>query len=383
MHNGFRFARVVTLVFAIGGVGKDLEAQPLIVHPDAENLRPSKNEILVSRTFGGNPSPELTRYATILRSARIKDSIGTLDGEPGQVLGLIRDVSVSAKGEILVVDRANRSVRTFDLAGRQKYTIGRYGAGPSDLKTPISAWVNADNDIVVFDASLGTKYFRIDKADKIAFKRVIPITSAVSAACGNSRATALMMMPRSDNPDSARIVRTFDSVGRAKLAFGAAYRSATPLVRSVMSEGQIGCLGSGDVFVALVKLPTVSGFSAQGTKRFTVRFQDFTVGRHLEQRIGEGRSSIGLDPSKPTASTILQIREVFAGFVIVQIGLMTPQSLKDRTIWSRIDTYLVDAKDGSTLFVSSTLPLLGGVVDSSLVAFANDPFPRVLVYSLK
>lgn len=358
-------------------------AQEVVVHPTKENL----STVGLVRRVGRQDLPTLP--ATLLalrrqlRAAERIDYIGTLDGSPETVLGQIRDVTVTPKGTVLVTDRANRAIRAFDARGTPLFTVGRDGSGPTDLRTPIASWsTGAGSDFAVFDAALGIKYFQRDSRGTVTLKKVAPLTVAMSAACATGNGIIALAMPSADAGDAAHLVRVLDIDGHQIRSFGSGYSSATRLVRTEMSEGQIGCTADGTVLTSMVKLPYVVAYDTAGRRMWTLLMNDFQIGRQLERRMPDGRARFGLDPDNPTASFTLQLREISPGFAIVQVGLMTPQSLKDRTIWSRIDTYLIDTRSGSAAFVSSTLPLIAGVASGRLFAFENDPYPRVLVYRL-
>lgn len=369
------------LVVLMGGA-VSAGAQAVVVHPNAENLKPILGERSVRRIASSSSSPELRRSVERLRASVLVDSIGTLDGPVATVLGLIRDVSVAGDGTLLVLDRANRSVRAFDKTGNPLFVLGRNGAGPADLRTPVSAWGKSANQITVYDASLGVKHFVRGRGGQFTVPKVVPISLQASAACSVGNRIFAAVQPWSSKPDSNFTVSASDSTGRIIQRFGGGYRSESNLVRSSMSEGQIACASSGTVISSLVKLPFIFGFRPDGSRAWTIRLEDFTIGRILQRQV-DGRELVGLDPERPTTSITLQIREVLPGFAAVQLGLVTPEAIRARTFWSTIDTYLVDTRTGETAFVSDKLPLLGGSDGNRLYGFDNDPFPRILVYQLR
>ena len=362
-------------------------AQLIATHPTPDNLRVGGVVQTVARKDTVTRHAELDRMARRLRRAERVGSVGEADGDDAVVIGNIMDVAVDPRGRVLVADAANQSIRVFAADGRPQFSVGQQGSGPLDFRLPVAIWAEASGEVVVVDAMLGAKYLSLADRRSARVNRIVKLDGAPTGACG-ARGMLFAYSPSLDKAPGVaggieRVIRMHDAQGKTVRTFGDSYRDSSALVRGMMSEGTVGCLPGGSVVAALSKLPYVHGFDASGTRRWSLRFTDFTIGRELQQLDRERRNSIGLDPKNPTASYTRRITPLGPQFAAVQIGLITPRSLRDRSIWSRIDTYVVDTQSGRAAFVSSTLPLLSQLRGEQLVGFENDPFPRVILMRLE
>ncbi len=359
-----------------------LLAQTIAVHPTAENLRVAGVVATVGMRDSVSGIAELDQMGRRLRSAIRVDSIGTVDGALPTVLGTIMDVAIDPTGRVFVLDVANENIRVFDSAGKPQFVIGQRGNGPLDFRFPVAIWSEGVGRIVVVDAQLGAKYLTVGNGRTVQLDRVVPLAGSPTGACG-SGGNLYAYSPSLDvaagvSGGIEKVVRMHASNGRLVRNMGESYQAASPLVRGIMSEGTVACIRDGSTLFTLSKLPFVHGYDSTGTRRWSLRLTDFVIGRQIERKNENGHLAIGSDPKDPTASYVRRMTPLGARFVAVQVGLMTPQSLRDRSLWSKIDTYLVDVQAQKSVFVSSSLPLLSTVNGNSLVGFDNDPFPRVI-----
>ncbi|MCC6317126.1 MAG: hypothetical protein IT361_05480 [Gemmatimonadaceae bacterium] len=320
----------------------------------------------------------LDAFARLLRAAKRVDSVGRLTGPVDEAIGMIMDVAVDSVGRTFVLDRAFSRIRIFDRSGKPSGFVGQSGAGPLDFRSPMEIWVNA-GEVVVADLALGLKRIRFDSRGQPQLHRVIPPDGW--AMC-QSRGQVISMgtgVRGGDTSAAERLVRVRDSTGRVIRQFGAGYQARQALVRSVMNEGVVACTGGGDVVIALSRLPFVRGFRPDGSEAWVTRLSDFRVGVSRERVNERGQLAIGVDPDNPDGSFTMRARELSAGIVCVQVGLMTLRALTAKTLWERIDTYLIDAASGRSVFVASDLPTIGSVLGRRIYAFQNEPFPMVVI----
>jgi hypothetical protein len=322
-----------------------------------------------------------------MRRAVTVDSIGQLDGPVETALGMIHDVAVDTLRRVYVADMANLVVRLFDSKGQSLTSIGQRGSGPLDFRNILALWIANNQDVAVADGSLGMKYIGLDRNHRPSLKRVVPLGMSPMSVCEVGK-TYVALSPTLDRSRTGepitveQVVRVLDSTGRAVRTFGDSYRAGEPLVRMMMSEGQIACGPDGTVLLALSKLPFLRRFDTRGKQYWTLRFTDFVQGISLQRTSAKGRTSIGLDPANPNGSFTRKLTFMTPRIIAVQVALMTIQSLRERTQWAQIDTYLVDVASGRAAFVSSQLPLLSALQGDRLYAFSNEPFPRVLIMKL-
>ncbi|MCC6245239.1 MAG: 6-bladed beta-propeller [Gemmatimonadaceae bacterium] len=322
-------------------------------------------------------APMAALISRLRRAARV-DSIGLEDGPDDLVIGTINDVTVDRLGRIYVLDMATTTVHVFSSKARPLLRIGRIGSGPSDFRFAVSMWTEPNDEIVVVDAILGAKYFRVSAANTASLVRIVRVGNP-TGACG-ARGTITTLTPSS--ADTSKLVKVFGMDDREIRGFGSSYSSSSSLVRSDMSEGTIGCMSDGSVIAALSKLPFLIGYGPTGEKRWVLRFKDFVVPRILEEKDEKGRHAIGIDPNNVTSSYTHRVTPLDTRFALVQVGLNTPRSLRNRVLWDRLDSYLLDNTTGEAQFVDDKLPLIRSMQGDRLVGFDNYPFPRVLVMAL-
>lgn len=363
------------VVVACDVVPLALRAQQVTVHPTAANLRSVGAERSVSVRDTSSGDADLDRVSRRLRRAVRIDSVGDQDGDEATVIGTINDIAVDSKGRIFVLDMAFQSIRVFAANGKPEFMIGQKGSGPLDLRFGVSIWAEDDGVVAVTDVVLGTKYLAVESKAKARLLRTVPSRGNPSGACG-SKGSLITFSSTAQPAD--KTLRRIGPDGHELRRFGDGYDASTPLVRMIMSEGTVGCMGDGSTISALSKLPFVVNHEPSGVVRWRLRLSDFVPGRELEELDEKSRRSIGLDPQNPTSSYTFRIAPFGDRHAVIQVGLRTARSLRERVLWARLDTYLVDVATGRAVFVSSTLPMLDELRGVELFGFDNDPYPRVL-----
>lgn len=364
-------------------MGDEVSAQSRVVHPTADYLNSIRASTVIAKDDTAASGSAASAMAARLRRARRVDSIGTLDGPLETVFGTVSDVAVAPTGAIYVLDIANQLVRGFSASGAPLIQLGRLGSGPPDLRTPLSIWTEGDSTVVVADGVLGIKYFNAKPRSSVP-PRVLRLGAPPIAACalggqivsvGTSGATVGVVSKVGVEPLGSITARD----GNLVRSFGESYPSDNAMVRRSMSESVVACTPEGVIVTSLSKTPFVTGYGAEGSLLWVSRLKDFIVGRHVEEANSRGQRSIGIDERDPRNSFVRRITPVGGSMVVVQVGLMTPESIRDRSIWSRIDSYVLDVRDGRGAYVGSTLPLLAAMSGERLVGFENDPYPRVVL----
>lgn len=85
-------------------------------------------------------------------------SIGSLDGEPWEILSRVRGVGFDDVGRLYVLDADSR-VLTFGPDGEFLGQFGRKGEGPGEINRPMAMVVAGDGTVVVVDPSAGYQVF--------------------------------------------------------------------------------------------------------------------------------------------------------------------------------------------------------------------------------
>ncbi len=365
-------ALALSVSFALHARPRALGAQQVTVHPTAANLRSVGAERTVGIRDTTSGDADLDRESRRLRRAVRIDSVGDQDGDEATVIGIINDIAVDSKGRVFVLDMAFQSIRVFAANGKPEFVISQKGSGPLDLRFGVAIWAEDDGVVAVTDVVLGTKYLAGESKATTRLLRTVPSRGNPTGACGSKG----ILVTFSSTAD--KTVSRIGPDGRELQRFGEGYDASTPLVRMIMSEGTVGCMRDGSTISALSKLPFVVSHGPNGVVRWRLRLTDFVVGRELEELDAKSRRSIGLDPQNPTSSFTFRIAPFGERHAVVQVGLRTARSLRERVLWARLDTYLVDVANGRSVFVSSTLPMLDELRGTELFGFDNDPYPRVL-----
>ena len=77
-------------------------------------------------------------------------TIGSLDGPLETSFGAIAEIEVAPRGEIVVLDRGDQTIRVFSPAGDHLVTFGREGSGPAEFRALTASAMRGDT-LVVFD----------------------------------------------------------------------------------------------------------------------------------------------------------------------------------------------------------------------------------------
>jgi hypothetical protein len=358
-----------------------LPAQQTIVHPTAPNLRTEGGAVRALRTQRTSKNVDLERFAARIRSARRIDSIGTVDGDERLAFGRIQDVGVNRFGRLAVLDYSNMEVRLLGPDGTPSARFGRRGGGPTEFRNPVAVWWDADDRITVVDGVFGAKRFTLSANGPVVLSKRLEVITGATGACGDGSQVVLyapILANAARGATASRVVHRFDSTGNLLRSIGDAYKTDVPLVRSDMSEGIVACAPSGASVYALSKLPFIHLLDGRGGPRWSVRFDDYTVGRVTEEINSTGRRSIGLDPDRPDFSLIRRMTVLNEQFVLVQIAHSSIASLRRRQEWGALDTYVTHLASGETVFVGDHLPMLTGAFGGVLIGFENDPYPRIV-----
>lgn len=359
-----------------------LHGQARILHPSRESLRRSDIAKEVSRSDLKAQSASLNRVASRLRTAKVSARIGTLDGPPETVLGLLSDVAVSSDGNVFALDLANQFVRVFDTSGAALGQIGRSGSGPHEFRTPLFLDIPSQGSMRVVDAVLGVKTFQVRNGRAEGNPSIVPLKVAPLGGCLSGE-SLFALAPTSGagkrtTGDTEPVAVKIDLRAGEERWFGDSYPSSTPLVRRIMSEGTIACLRSGRSVLALSKLPFVTVFDEAGQPQGTVRLSDFEIGYSAERVNSRGQAAIGLDPGTQRFSYVQRIVPLDASVVAVQVAQYVVERRPGAFPEASIDTYLLDTSTMDAVYVSNGLPYLVNADGGEVWGFINSPYPQVL-----
>lgn len=353
------------------------QAATIAMHPTAENLAVDARTV-AKIGAGGRRSKTLQRFVDRFRELRTVRQVGVEDGAENEVIGAVESAAVDGHGRVLVLDRAFQNVRVFDSERGGVIVIGRKGSGPLDLRAAFSIWPVGRNGFAVADGVLGVKYIIAPTRDSVRLERIVPVRADITAGCGIGQTAAVYRTPSDETP----VVAILGEGGSLLRAFGSPYRTDVPLVRSIMSEGVMGCSVNGRIAFALNFLPFVHMYQANGTKLWSFRFTDFRQGFQEERLRSDGRRSIGLAEKTKAYSSIARVTGADDGLFLVQVAHHTVASRRLRSAFARLDTYVIDSSTGEGEYLTSQLPLVTQVIGRTIVTFSNEPFPQVTLMQI-
>lgn len=367
-------AVIVGMVF---GKASHAQSTTLAMHPTADNLAVDARAVSRVRA-GAKRSGTLQRFLARFSGLRTVRQLGVEDGDESEVIGAVESAALDGRGRVLVLDRAFQNVRVFDGERAQAMVIGRKGSGPLDLRAAFSIWPVGRSGFAVADGVLGVKYISAPARDSVRLERIVPVRADITAGCGIGQAAAVYRTPSEDVP----VVAILGESGTVLRAFGSPYKSDVPLVRTIMSEGVMGCSADGRIAYALNFLPFVHIYQESGAKLWSFRFSDFRQGFQEERQRSDGRRSIGLAENTKEFSSIARVTGAGDGLFLVQVAHHSVASRRLRNEFARLDTYVIDANSGEAELLSEKLPLVAQVSGRTIVTFSNDPFPRVTLMQI-
>jgi hypothetical protein len=357
----------------IAGIGVVADAQ--ILHPTKENMNVAANHVLRY----GDALPvghRLTAAAQRIRSAVIERKVGTEDGDAVEVLGNVAAAVEDSEGRVIVLDRSFQNLRIIDRNPAKSFVLGRKGSGPLDFRSPMSMWLTKDGTVSVADAVVGVKRIAVETLQSARLISTLKVSGDITSACQSESGVATFRVSRTETP----LVEVRAANGQLRAAFGQPYEASSSLTRVIMSEGTIGCSNDQSYLLSLSSMPFIHGYDSRGKKLWTSRLQEFAIGMQEETADKSGRHSIGLLAGTKSFSNVLALIPFEESLMIVQVAQHTDKSLRARRDFESLDTYVVDARDGQGLHVSSKLPRITSARRGGFVATVNDPYPQVMLF---
>jgi hypothetical protein len=135
-------------------------------------------------------------------------AIGAEDGEDWELLSRVSGVSFDARDNLYVLDAGNSRVLVFDAKGKFVRKIGKKGAGPGELISPVGLALTKDGYVAVTDLGrAGVSLFKTDGSfvknimlgDSLGFPAIQNGTLAHPTAGVVIRGTGRRPMMRADN----------------------------------------------------------------------------------------------------------------------------------------------------------------------------------------
>ena len=362
-----------------------------ITHPTPENL-PGDGEAdnLIEMSNDVQSESELSRYAFRLRAAEKTLTIGTVEGNPHEVLGKVADVAADKHGTIYVLDSRRNQLRLYDAEGAPLSDFGGPGRGPKEFQFPNHLDLTRQNRLAITDRNGLLKIFTIEENTSFSHRGTIQLRSTFKGLCvrdGLFYVTSVDFATDSEEPKQQKSIRAFSLKGEPVASFHSSYKSGNSLVRSELSGGPLAC--SNDVETVVTGhayLPVLSGYDSQGKRKWVSKLAAFKPMEMVEKTDVQGRPTVAYSPTPASSGeesdVISALVAVPDGYVIAQIHRRTQQSIRAGNKYAEVHTYLVDATTGEGVYVGDNLPPVYDVTADRIYAGVNLPFPQVKVYRL-
>ena len=370
-----RDVRLLMLLLGFAPVGGCLDAEPTPQaeeHPMPEFLASARFPAVsvVTRQETSEVGPVLARAAESLRQAELSLEIGELNGEPHEVLGLVKSVAIAPSSDIVVLDGRLNELRIYGPDGEFRGYVGRTGQGPGEFQIPTGLTLDRERLFVSDEAqrihrfnrgpsdweeggSIGTGMFPLDVC-------TLPGGDLLALGFSLTQEEALTQ---------------FTQEGDAVRAFGTPYETDIIDLRYHFYGGMLVCT---ERFIAVASsaLGEVLVYSPGGDPQRAFRFDDF---RGVRVSVFAG----GRFELSSTPSTIYSMESGPEGTLVVQVAHRSAASTEEKRPFAELHTYVLDPASGGTLFVGSDLdPYFMGTEDGFVTA-VEVPFPRLKVWRFR
>jgi outer membrane protein assembly factor BamB len=332
------------------------------------------NTVLLTKASEHDGVEGLTDVVAALRGAELLYRIGERDADPEHMFGLVSDVTVQ-DGVFYTLDARFSELRRYRVeTGALQGRLGGPGEGPAELHAPENLHVVGEDVVAVSDPQRVAVKVLALRADTLKHLRTIRHRLPMAATC--VRDSTIYVHAIDPKSESRHTIHAFTLQGEKTAAFGAGYRSESPVLSLQLSSGPIACVCDKSLVVTAQQgTPMLYGYSAaSGERRWVTRVEDYRP-VHVEVR-GQATRFRGEDRSD---SITRRLTVLPTGDVLVQVMHRTPQS-KRTSSWSRIDSYVLSADTGNGVYVGSDLPPIYDADARHLYAATEIPYPQVQVW---
>lgn len=318
-------------------------------------------------------------HETAQRFSRAQEirAIGALEGADHEVFGKVEDIAVDGEERMFVLDSRYNNVRMHRGGGDFVRAFGGPGRGPDELMSPEALQRDRRGRLIVADRHNRLKVFAPEDSSFVNV-RTIPVEFVPEDFCLLDDAI-FVQGARTDGG----VIHVFSETGEAVRSFGEAYRSRNWLVRNQLSDGPIACSEEAKTVVTMFKyLPVIYGYSPEGNLKWTSRLADFRP-MNIVEKVGQrGEPVVSYRPLDHDFDFAVSLEAMPGGYVIVQTGRQTAESVEDRREYAELRTYLVSAQTGEGVYVGNHLPRVGAVTNRHLFTAVGEPFPQIRIYDL-
>jgi hypothetical protein len=360
---------ILTVILAVGTAS--VTGAQATRHPDRRFVDQS---IPVTTTVRLSGSRSATAIA--LRNPAVA-TIGREDGPQHSIFGDITSAAVTARGNVVVVDRKTQDVRLFDAHGNFLQRLGRPGQGPGEFRAPHSVLVTPSDEIWIADMQRRLTVFA-PSPDGYKLARTIP-TSAIGI-----RSMCLLgddLIANGIAMGDPYAIRVLDAQARPLRSFGRIYSSPNALLNVQFSEESfVACDAPNDliIYASQAALGEIRAYKRDGTAVWRVAVEDLRT-----NVITESDGGISVKQSPDGAHALVSLNVVPRIGIVVQYGFRSFEQMRAKEPASNIITVIIDPATGAAAVSPSALPQLGAVSGTRVIAFFEDPAPRLEIREVR
>lgn len=299
-------------------------------------------------------------------------AIGVEAGDRRMEFGHIEGVAVDdVRGVIFLVDRLNSRLSAFSRGGRFIAATGRTGSGPGEFRSAgaLAAQGSAVHVLDHLNVRISTFVLRSDSLTWISDTRV-PF-NARDLCVLNGQMFLL-------GYHQGRMVHRFDlRSGRVAASFGRPFREGDATMAALTALGLIHCdVASQSVYVTAYSTPTVRRYSRTGQLLWETAIPGITTSVVTRTPAGVRYSA----PRGGKSEIVVSLTVVPGGRLLVQFGeeWRGMGNLEDVV---DVKTVLFDIRNGAVVGTLDNAPRIDFARGRYAYSHANDPFPRVIVYT--
>jgi hypothetical protein len=300
-------------------------------------------------------------------------SIGVESGDRRTEFGHIEGVAVDdGRGVLFLVDRLNARLSAFTRDGRFIAAAGRAGSGPGEFRSAGAVAAEGSTVYVLDLLNVRISTFVL-RGNSLAWAGDTRLPFDARDLCVLDGQLFLL------GYHGGLMVHRFDlRSGRVAASFGQPFEEGDAMMGALTASGYIHCDGvSRSVFVTAVSTPTVRRYSPAGQLLW-----ETAIPRVAPSVITRTPAGVRFSPprNRQNPDVVVSLTAVPGGRLLVQFGESWRGigSLEDVV---RVKTVLFDVRSGAVLRTLDNVPRIDFARDRYAYSHANDPFPRVVVYT--
>ena len=348
----------------------------VIWHPTAANIQTVSDPRFIVHEDTVNSGP----WAEVL--SRIPVSIGAEEGEPSDMIGLMRDMAIGRK-HLYYADFVYGHVREYDFQGNLTSVIGKRGLGPGELPQLNNVeFVEEGAILVVAGSSIHVSVFRRE-AEGWVHKKTFEVPP--NLLDGDLCAMDGYVYTVGYSEEAGGVIHKYTLEGEYIFSFGTPYSDPSPFIRTHLSQrGYLACNATSNVVAYTHTLsPVITGFSDNGNVQWQMELADVDIGP-VEQTFAEdGRAIIGYSSAPSRTGRPHFISTPDSESFLVQY-YAKDDAKDDGNRYDKWHLYRIDTATGHSVYVGwypvASQPMMRGLDNQNMYTATYESTPQIKIY---